>query len=245
MGNLLTSLLNSSQALKVYDRQIATVQNNVSNASTPGYVKQTQSLQARAFNLDVGLTGGVAAGPVVSARNEFAEQSVRRQQSLLGQADQTATDLGQVEPLFSLTSSYSVSTTISKFFQSFSQLSVNPNDSVARQSVIDSAGALASSFNQTSLGIANAGAAADTQISSSVTEINRIAGQIRDINQTRRENFHSQDDAGLDAQAHAALEDLSQYANFSTLTQPDGTITLYLGGQSPLVVGTKTFPIQA
>ncbi len=245
MGSLLTTLLNSAQALKTYDRQIATVQNNVANASTPGYVKQTQTVEAMSFNLDVGLPGGVLAGPVMSARNEYAEESVRRQQSLLGEANQKATDLAQLEPLFSLTSSYSVSTTMSNFFKSFSQLSVNPNDSVARQSVIDSAKSLASSFNQTAMGIASAGSAADSQITTTVKEINRIAGQIRDINQTRREDYQSKNDAGLDAQSHAALEDLSQYASFSTITQPDGTVSLYLAGQSPLVIGTNQYAIQA
>jgi len=36
MGNLLTSLLNSSNALGVYNKVFDTIQNNITNANTPG-----------------------------------------------------------------------------------------------------------------------------------------------------------------------------------------------------------------
>ena len=37
MGNLFTSLLNSANAVRVLDRQLAVLQNNVTNANTPGF----------------------------------------------------------------------------------------------------------------------------------------------------------------------------------------------------------------
>lgn len=244
MGGLLTSLFNTARAMQVYDRQLATVQNNIANASTPGYVRQIETVEASPFQLDVGLAGGINPGVVISARSDYAEETVRRQQSLLGQADQKATDLAQLEPQFSLTSPYNISNSITGFFQSFSQLSVNPNDTVARQTVIDRAGALASAFNQTADGLRAASNQANTQIRSTVDTVNRLAGELRDINETRRESYQSQSDAGLDARVHATLEELSQYANFTTIEQPDGTFTLYLGGQVPLVVGAHQYPVQ-
>ena len=87
MASILTSLLNSANAIDVMDRQLAVLQNNVSNASTPGYARQTQSLQAMPMELDSGLLGGVTAGPVLSARSEYAEETVRRQNSLFGSAE--------------------------------------------------------------------------------------------------------------------------------------------------------------
>ncbi len=50
-------------------------------------------------------------------------------------------------------------------------------------------------------------------------------------------------DAGVDAQLNSALEQLSQLVNFQALQQPDGTVTVYVGGQTPLVVGGQTFAI--
>ena len=51
-------------------------------------------------------------------------------------------------------------------------------------------------------------------------------------------------DAGVDAQLNSTLDQLSQYVNFSVLQQSDGTLSVYLGGQTPLVVGEQSYAIQ-
>src|SRR6266496_2035220 len=84
MSNLLSSLLSSSNALNAFDRVLAVTQNNVANASTPGYARQSLLLEAMPFDLISGSIGGVRAGQVASARNEYAEQAVRRQSSAVG-----------------------------------------------------------------------------------------------------------------------------------------------------------------
>src|SRR5579862_2284113 len=100
MGSLTASLLSAAGALQVYDGVFATIQNNVTNANTPGYAEQDPSLVALPFDPGTGLSGGVGAGPLLSTRSEYLEQSVRDQQSQLASAQQTAGDLGQVQPLF-------------------------------------------------------------------------------------------------------------------------------------------------
>ena len=146
MGSLTTSLLNSTGALSAYGQVLNVIQNNISNAHTPGYVKQEQSLLAMPFDVAQHTAGGVMAGPVLSARSEYLEQNVRTQQSLLGYAQQRASDLSHVQQIFDLSSvststgsSNDLSGALSNFFNSFSQLSVNPNDATERQSVIDAA----------------------------------------------------------------------------------------------------------
>jgi flagellar hook-associated protein 1 FlgK len=42
---------------------------------------------------------------------------------------------------------------------------------------------------------------------------------------------------------NSALEQLSQLVNFTALQQPDGSVTIYIGGQTPLVVGDQTYAI--
>ena len=92
MGSLFTSLLNSTGALRVYGRTFNVIQNNITNANTPGYVRQDQVLVSMPFNPDQGLPGGVLSGPMLSARSSFLEQSVRNQNELLGNSQQRATD---------------------------------------------------------------------------------------------------------------------------------------------------------
>lgn len=245
MSNLLTSLLNSTGALDVYGRVFDTIQNNITNANTPGYVKQEQSITAARFDPGGGLSGGVVAGKVLSSRSTYLEQAVRNQQQLLGDAEQKASDLGQVEPLFDLTSDYGVPGSLNKFFNSFSQLAVNPNDAVSRQTVIDAAQQVAQSFNQNAAGIGTVIGSVDSQTRSTVADINRIAGNLAAINQQIHADPHASENSGLDAQLNSTLEDLSKIAPITMLPSGDGSVNVYLGGQTPLVIGDHAFAIQA
>ena len=245
MGNLFTTLLNSTNALGVYGRVFNVIQNNIANANTPGYVRQEQSLLALPFEPSQSLPGGILPGPLLSSRSEYLEQNVRNQHELLGSSQQKATDLGQVEPLFDPASAFGVPSALNKFFNSFSQLAVNPNDSVARQSVIDLAGGVAQSFNHTAAEISRVSNNVDSQTRDTVATVNRLAGQIAAINQSYRSTAQAAQDAGLDAQLHAALEELSGVANFTLIKTADGAANVYLGGQIPVVTGDRQFAIQA
>lgn len=103
MSNLLTSLLNSSNTLQAYGRVLEATQNNVSNASTPGYAKQRVDLEALAFDPAAGSMGGVRAGELVSSRNEFSESAVRQQSTALGYEQQSVSSLGNLESRFDIT----------------------------------------------------------------------------------------------------------------------------------------------
>src|SRR5436190_23396843 len=100
VSNILNSLIASAGALQAYDQVLQVTQNNVANASTPGYVKHRQTLLAMPFDPAAGLGGGVRAGEVESARSAYADQSVRRQTSLLGQAEQDVQGLQELQSAF-------------------------------------------------------------------------------------------------------------------------------------------------
>ena len=245
MGSLTTSLLNSTGALSAYGRVLNVIQNNISNSSTPGYVKQDQSLLAMPFNAAQQTAGGVMAGPVLSARSEYLEQNVRNQAQLLGYSRQSASDLGLVQPLFSLSSTSSVSATLNNFFNSFSALSVNPNDPVERQGAINSAHQVAQSFNQAATGISQVAANIDSQTRDVVPQINQILEQISALNRQFSGNAAASQDAGLDAQMHATLENLASLVNFTLVKSNNGQYNVFLDGQTPLVVGDHEFALSA
>jgi flagellar hook-associated protein 1 FlgK len=245
MIDILSTLVNSANALGVYNRIFDTIQNNVTNAHTPGYVKQDQSLVPLPFDTSAGLSGGVIAGPLISARSEYAEQAVRDQQQQLGSAQQKATDLGQIQPLFSLAQGSGVAGALNKFFDSFSQLSVSPNDSVSRQAVLNAAGQVAQAFRQNATGITQVSTNVNDLTRGAAATINQIAGQLATFNRDLQKGFQSSQDPALDAQIHAALENLSQVANFTVIKLSDGTYSVYLGGQTPLVIGGDQFNISA
>src|SRR4249919_504956 len=103
MSNLLASLVSSADTLEAYGRVLEATQNNVSNASTPGYAKQRIDLYTLPFDPEGGATGGVRAGQLQSTRNEYAEQAVRHQSTGLGYERQLSDSLTVLQTNFDIT----------------------------------------------------------------------------------------------------------------------------------------------
>lgn len=242
---LLTSLLNSSRAMQVYEREFSTIQNNIANQNTPGYAEQNQTLIADSFNPSESLYGGVSAGAVVSTRSQFLEQAVRTQTTLLGSAEQQASDLQPLQSIFDLTSATGVSGSLNSFFNSFSSLSVSPNNTETRQNVINQAQALATAFNQAAVGLNSASTSVNQETGNSVATINKIANDLATINRNYGASPGGSNDAGLDAQVNSDLESLSEVANFTVVPTTNGQFNVYLGGQTPLVMGQQSFAVSA
>jgi flagellar hook-associated protein 1 len=146
--------------------------------------------------------------------------------------------------LFDLSSTTGISGSLDSFFNSFSALSVNPNDPVARQNVLTQAQTLATSFNQAATGLNTASSNIEQETTDSVASINQIAADLAKINASAGSSAGTSD-AGLDAQKYADLENLSEIANFTTVTTSNGEINVYLGGQTPLVMGNQALNVSA
>jgi flagellar hook-associated protein 1 FlgK len=240
MGGLLSAVLSSAGALSVFNQEFTTISNNIANANTPGYADQNLALVAQSTEDS---TGGVMSAGLISSRSEYLEQNVRNQQTLLGSSQQMTSDLGQIQPLFNPTSTSGIPSSLSSFFNSFSQLSVSPNDTPTRQAVIAAAGQVAQSFNEVAAGVTQVSNGIASQTTSTVAQVNQLASQIASLNQQYQKNSASEQDPGLDAQMHTDLENLSQLANISMVKSSDGTYDVYLGGQTPLVIGSQQYQI--
>lgn len=241
MPNLLSSLISSGTALKAFDRVLEVTQNNVANASTPGYARQTQSLNAMPFSPDSGLVGGVEAGEVRSARSAYAEQAVRRQTVALGQAQQNVSSLTSLQALFDVSGQAGIATSLNDLFQSFSSWGESPSDAVARQTVVERATDVANSFRQTYQGLTDLSLDTERQLQDTVDQVNTLVGRLQTYNAAILRG--SRNDAGLDAGVNSVLEELSGVVDFTAIQQADGSVTVLLNGQTPLLMGDTQYKI--
>jgi flagellar hook-associated protein 1 len=245
MGTINTALLNSANALGVLGQAFNVVENNITNANTPEYADQNASFVPQPFDPAEQFTGGVAAGPLISSRDEYLEQAARTQQSALSYSTQLAGDLGQVQSSFSLTSTSGIDSEMNTFFSSFSQLSVSPNDTTDRQAVLNAATGVAESFQSAAGAIQQVSANAVSQTSGVVTQINSLASQIATLNQSYSSDPGANTDPNLDAQMHSDLLSLSQLTNFTLIPSNSGGYNLFIGGQTPLVMGDTASAISS
>ncbi len=239
MSSILSSLLSSANTLSAYNQVLAVTQNNVANSSTPGYAKQRQTLLAMAFDPAYGLNGGVRAGEVQSMRDEYAETSVRGQTLQLGAAQQNVTSYSALQGLFDISGNSGIPKALNSLFDAFSAWAQSPADTVARETVMDRATDLATAFQHTADGLTSVAQSTEEQIQQTVATVNRLSGQLRDLNAKVLNNSIS--DAGLDAQVNATLEQLSQYVDITALKQEDGTVTVLMNGQTPLVMADRQY----
>jgi flagellar hook-associated protein 1 FlgK len=243
MGGIISSMIATTGALQAYSRVLEAVQNNVANASTPGYVKQQQLLEAMPFDPSGGLAGGVRVGEVQSARSDYADQAVRRETSLLGQAQQDVNSLTSLQTYFDISGDTGIPKALNDLFSSFSAWAQSPDDAVARDTVLQHAADVASAFQQAAANVTGAAQDSETQIKQTVADINELAAKLRDYNVEVLDG--RQNDSGLDAQIHATLEQLSEYGDITVLPQNNGTVNVLLNGQTPLVMADHAYQISA
>jgi len=97
-------------------------------------------------------------------------------------------------------------------------------------------------FNATASNVAKLESQTNSQLQSTVSQINQLSSQIAQINVQKRNGGAT--DGGLDASLYNNLEQLSKLASINVQTQSDGTVSVLMGGQTPLVVGETQNALQ-
>jgi len=242
MGGLFSSLNTSVEALRTIQDALAVTQNNVSNANTPGYARQSALLESQPFNLSAGLAGGVQFGGTQTTQNEYLNQAVRTQLSAQGYFTGESNPLASIQSLFDVSGQTGLTGSLNSLFQSFSAWAATPNNTTA-QAVLSQAQTVAQSFQSAAASLSQITNSVNQQISSNVNQINSLTAAIQQANIAIQKN--TTPDPGLDANLHASLESLSQIADITVSYAPNGTATVLLGGQTPLVIGAQQYTIQA
>jgi flagellar hook-associated protein 1 FlgK len=241
MSALLAALQNSATALDSFEKQIGVVQNNVTNASTPGYARQQLQTTAVGYQPAAGLYGGIRNGQLESARSEFAENAVRTELTQNGYYNERATTLNNIQSVFDVTGQTGLSKAINDLFSAFSSWSESPTDATQQQNVITAAQEFVTNVQQTASDISQSATSVTQGIGEQVRAINQLAIDVASMNRSIQTNPTAA--ASNDSALHASLEELSQVINFTTVTASDGTTTVLLDGQVPLVVGDQSYPL--
>jgi flagellar hook-associated protein 1 len=244
MSNLFATMGSAANALDVLQQALSVVQNNVSNSSTPGYASQQLNIEAAPFDVVSGAAGGLVADGLQSSRDSYADTAVQQQLQTLGLYTAQNQSTGTIQSFFDASGTTGVSAALTNLLTAFSSWSASPSDANTGQQVISSASALASSVQGLSQSLNSTAVQLNQQIGSTVDQINSLGAQIQQYNSQTLQN-DNQPDPGAAAQLENNLENLSQLVNMTTLTQSDGTVTVLIGGGTPLVIGDQLNSLSA
>ncbi len=244
MGGLNTALSVATGALSANEAAIETVNNNIANANTPGYSRETVNLSANAAEQSGGVAigTGVNADSVTGVRDQLLDLRIQQQTSAQSSASAQSTVLASVELNFS-TATGNVGTSLSKFFAGLSALSATPTSAAARQAAIGNAQDLVDQFHATSSSLTSAQSGLNTQIQGDVVKVNALAAQIASLNQQIGTAQGGNGPAVLLDQRTELERQLATYTDVSITTTPEGDTVTTAGGTVPLVEANHSFAL--
>ncbi len=243
MSGLNAALSVASGALSAQEAGLETINNNIANANTPGYSRETVQLSAASFvqSGNISLGDGVSLDGVASVRDQLLSLQVQQQTAAQASAAAQNHVLTSLAPYFSGTSS--VGSDLSAFFTKLSALSSAPSDAATRQTAISAAQDLVTRFNNTSSAIGSTQAGLSTQISDDVTKINSLAQQIASLNTQVAAQTAGGKDGGTALDQRSVLEEqLAGLTGISITSTAEGD-TLTTAAGSALVVAGRSLPL--
>jgi flagellar hook-associated protein 1 FlgK len=248
MGTLSASLNIATQALQAEQTAIQTTSNNIANVNTPGYSRQVANFEEnppiRIGNLTLG--SGVQISQITSLRSAVLDLRVNQETQQQGSLNAFISAGQQIQSLFNEPSGSGLQAPLTAFFNSLSQLSVNPSDSNTRQSVLTAAQNLSTAFNQTSTNLSSIQRSEDLSVTQSVSQINTLTSQIATLNtQVSAASGTGQNPGPFVDQRQQLINQLSNLVDVSSIDAGNGSLTLTTSSGAPLVVSGQSFQLTA
>lgn len=247
MGNSILDI--GISGLLAAQSQLQTTSHNISNASTPGYRRQQVMLNTNIpQSSGAGFVGrGVHSTTVQRIYSQFLASQSLQIQTQSQSLDSNFAQIKQLDNMFAEATS-GLSPTLQKFFSAIQDVATNPSVIPSRQAMLSNAEALVSRFHSMDQRVSQIRDGVNSQIASSVTEINSLADQIAKMN---HQILLAEGAAGgqpandmLD-QRDELVNQLSKLINTDTVRQDDGSINVYIGNGQALVVSSQTLSLQA
>jgi flagellar hook-associated protein 1 len=246
VGTLSSALNIAVQAMLADEMALDTTSNNIANANTPGYSRQTVNF-VEAPPVEYGgqtFGTGVQVASIVSQRSGVLQLLLNQDTQQQGQYSSFLTTMQQVQTLFNETSGNGLQSSITGFFNSLQQLSEDPSNTTYRQAIITAAQNMAQNFNGISASLTSLQQNADASVTQSVNQINALTPQIAALNSQISAAVSTGQNAGsLMDQRDQLLNQLSGLIGISEIDAGNGNITVTTTSGAALVVGNQHFQL--
>jgi len=243
-----SALLNlGTRAMFANYAALQTTSNNISNANTKGYSRQSVELETAGGQFSgAGFFGkGVNVTTVSRAHDAFLTREAAGSRAIAS-ADQTRADqLSRLEQVFD-TGEAGIGHAAGQFLNAFVDVANQPQDMSARQVVLARATDVAARFRAAGEQIDAMQSAITQELKTSIAAVNSLAERVADINgqiALAQGSGHTPNDL-LD-QRDQMISEISGYLQVTTLEADDGSMSLFIGGGQLLVLGGQATTLVA
>lgn len=241
----------SVAGMQVNQAGLATTSHNISNVNTRGFSRQRMTSNERQISaMGLNATGkGVGLQEIRQARNEFLDQTYRRQNGKAGYWLQKSASLMQMEQTMGDFSSDTETNTglqrsLKDFVNSWDELKKHPNSMSARSALRGYGVALIDAFGHIDQQLKQMQQDACSRVKDSVEDLNTKARQVAQLNAAIIQAEAAGTQAGdLRDQRNLLLDEMSGIANISVNEQENGILVVSLSGV-PVVNGNQAHLLQ-
>lgn len=227
------SLANSQTALQ-------TISHNVASKNVEGFSRQRVDFQTNEpigeGRLRIGM--GARAGVVSRVSNGYLERQIEQEGNNLGYADTRTEMLSRVEQVFNEQVNKGLNQFMGEFFNTFRELSNNPESLASRTAVKESADYLTKDFQRIDKQLTEIQRDADFRIKTKIEEINQITKEISQLNEkvtvVELNGITANDERDRRDQL---VKELSQKINIRYAEGDNGQLTITAGNTAVLVSG--------
>ena len=232
-----SGLLASQRALEVTG-------NNLANVATRGYHRQEVSLTpglTQRVGPGVFVGRGVQIDSIVRRVNEALEDRLRggvaQEHGFIARQEV----LKEIESIQNELSDTDLSSSLSAFFNAWSDLANSPQDNAARSLLVQEAQTLASQVRDQRSELTRLQSELDDRIGQAASAADALLSQLEQLNQqiTLAEGGSPGGAHGLRDERGAIVEELSQYLDVSVVEQPNGAFDVYVGS-IPIVLNGRS-----
>ena len=235
-----------TKALFAAYSQLQTTSNNIANANTPGYSRQSVQLATAGSGYSsAGYMGrGVTVATVTRASNLFLNSQALATGSAAA-ADGVRRDLlAQLEKVF-VGGASGLGSAATQIFNAFADVAANPADLAARQAVLGKLEDFASLGRSSSDQIESLQTQLVHDVTVGVAEVNKLAGELAKLNSSiaaATSRGHKPNDL-LD-QRDELVRKIGNQVEVHSLIGPDETASLFVGSGQTLVLGQSANRLQ-
>jgi flagellar hook-associated protein 1 len=227
----------AKDALMAQQYGINVTAQNIANADTPGYTKQTPAFTSRTPVLYNGLTfgRGVTIEEIIQARDSYLEERLRDQSTNLSGLEEKEKYLIFLEGIFNEDSGYSLSAQLNDFWNAWQDLSNNPSGELERTMVYETSSLLADNFTYLKENLHRVESHLNLSIEEGVHQVNQLITQLASLN-SEIINLEATSPANdLKDQRNVILEELSSYLDIKCYEASDGNLSVLTKGGHVLV----------
>jgi len=228
---------------------IAVTSQNVTNAQTPGFSRQRlQVTQSDPLRVPQGNFGtGVSMRGTMRVRDEVMDDGYRHDSQYAARNEEHRNAMTAIENVLGEPSESGLATSLELFWNSWSDLSVNPESGAARSVVRQRGAQVATQLNTFGNQIVDAQTATRTRMLETADRVNALAGQVAAINA----RIVAAEAGGKEAPdmrdlRDAHIDELASLVGATAYPQANGSVNVNIGGDS-LVDGAnfKTVRVQS